>query len=454
MPRKAGQDLTQGPVARSLLRLTAPMMLAVSSSIIVQMLEIGFIGQLGTAQIAAVTFTFPISMMLTSVALGIGIGTSSVIARRVGGGDWDSVRRLATHSLMLVGILLTLLASIGIATIDPTFTLLGAHGEVLRHIHSYLLVYFPGTVLFTVTMVIGSTMRATGDARIPGLLMTGGAALNLALDPILIFGWFGAPRLELTGAAVAMVLSRLAMTALLVYYAVYRDKLFLPFRQWRKDALASWREILVIGLPAMATQMIGPISGAIITRLLAAHGHDVVAGFGVAGRIEGVAVMLLFALSGSIGPFVGQNWGAGDLDRVHGGIRVAYRFSLAWGAAAWLVLMLIGDWVVPLIDDNAEVVAVARHYLAIVPISYGLWGVLMMASASFNSLGKPIPSTIMAFTRMFVVYVPLAMLADHLFGYTGIFVATATANCLMGLWGYVWLRRSLSASTGGSLVPA
>jgi putative MATE family efflux protein len=454
MQRKPGQDLTQGPVARSLLRLTAPMILAVSSSILVQVLEIGFIGQLGTAQLAAVTFTFPISMMLTSVALGIGIGTSSVIARRVGGGDWDSVRRLATHSLMLVGLLLTTLTAVGMATIDPLFRLLGAHGEVLQHIHNYLLVYFPGTVLFTVTMVVGSTMRATGDARIPGLVMTGGAVLNLILDPILIFGWFGAPRLELTGAAVAMVVSRLAMSALLFYYAVYRDKLFLPIRQWRDNAFASWREILKIGLPAMATQMIGPISGAIITRMLASHGHDVVAGFGVAGRIESVAVMLLFALSGSIGPFVGQNWGAGNLERVHGGIRVAYRFSLAWGAAAWLVLMLIGDRVVPLIDNNAQVIDVARHYLAIVPISYGLWGVLMMASASFNSLGKPIPSTIMAFTRMFVVYVPLALIADHLFGYSGIFVATALANCVMGLWGYLWLKRSLSASTGGSLVPA
>ncbi len=119
MQRKPGQDLTQGPVARSLLRLTAPMILAVSSSILVQVLEIGFIGQLGTAQLAAVTFTFPISMMLTSVALGIGIGTSSLIARRVGGGDWDSVRRLATHSLMLVALLLTTLTAVGIATIYP-----------------------------------------------------------------------------------------------------------------------------------------------------------------------------------------------------------------------------------------------------------------------------------------------------------------------------------------------
>ena len=353
MQRKSGQDLTQGPVARGLFRLTAPMMLAISSSVIVQMIEIGFIGQLGTAQIAAVTFTFPITMMLTSVAMGVSIGTSSVIARRVGGGDWDDVRRFATHSLLLVGLLLSVLALIGVLTIRPVFEALGAHGAVLDYIHGYLLIYYPGTVLFTVTMVTGSTMRATGDARIPGLIMTGGAFLNLALDPILIFGWFGAPRLELTGAAVAMVLSRLVMTALLFYFAIAKDRLFLPLRQWRGNVLASWREVMVVGLPAMATQMIGPISGAIITRLLASHGHDVVAGFGVAGRIEGVAVMLLFALSGSIGPFVGQNWGKGDLERVHAGVRVAYQFSIAWGAFAWLVLMVIGDQVVPLIDKQS-----------------------------------------------------------------------------------------------------
>jgi MATE family, multidrug efflux pump len=350
--------------------------------------------------------------------------------------------------------LLSPLALIGMATIRPTFLALGAHGAVLDYIHGYLLVYYPGTVLFTVTMVAGSTMRATGDARIPGLIMTGGALLNLALDPILIFGWFGMPRLELVGAAVAMVLSRLLMTALLLYFAISKDRLFLPFRQWRARVLTSWREVLVVGIPAMATQMIGPISGAVITRLLASHGHDVVAGFGVAGRIEAVAVMLLFALSGSIGPFVGQNWGARDLDRVHAGIRIAYRFSLAWGACAWLSLLALGDRLVPLIDDNPQVVSVARHYLAIVPISYGLWGVLMMASASFNSLGKPIPSTVMAFTRMFVVYVPLAILANHFFGYAGIFAATAAANCAMGCWGYLWLKRSLFDSARGNLVPA
>jgi putative MATE family efflux protein len=453
MQRPPGQDLTQGPVGRSLFRLTAPMMLAVSSSIVVQMLEIGFIGQLGTAQLAAVSFTFPVTMMLSSVALGISIGTSSVIARRVGRGDWMAVRRLSTHSLLLVFLLLSVLAALGAATIEPTFTALGARDEVLAHIRAYLLIYYPGTVLFTVTMVAGSVMRATGDARVPGFIMTGGAALNLALDPVLIFGWFGLPRLELTGAAVAMVLSRLAMAALLLYIANTKDHLFLRFSKWRANVFASWREILAVGLPAMATQAIGPISGAIITRLLASHGKVVVAGFGVAGRIEAVAVMLLFALSGSIGPFVGQNWGADAQSRVRDGMRVAYQFSLLWGAAAWLLLLLLGDRLVPLIDANPDVVASARAYLAIVPISYGLWGVLMMSSAAFNSLGKPIPSTVMSFTRMFVIYVPLAMLADHYLGYTGIFLATATANAVMGCWSYLWLKQTLVAPHHG-LAPA
>jgi putative MATE family efflux protein len=443
MQRPPGQDLTQGPVGRSLFRLTAPMMLAVSSSIVVQMLEIGFIGQLGTAQLAAVSFTFPVTMLLTGVALGISIGTSSVIARRVGSGDWESVRRLSTHSLLLVFLLLSILAAIGVATIDPTFVHLGARDDVLEYVHAYLLIYYPGTVLFTVTMVAGSVMRATGDARVPGFIMTGGALLNLALDPLLIFGWFGMPRLGLTGAAVAMVVSRLVMTAILLYVAVAKDHLFLRVAHWRTNLFASWREILGIGLPAMATQAIGPISGAIITRLLASHGEVVVAGFGVAGRIEAVAVMLLFALSGSIGPFVGQNWGANSLPRVREGMHVAYQFSLLWGAAAWLILVVFGDRIVPLIDDNPDVVAAARAYLSIVPISYGLWGVLMMSSAAFNSLGKPIPSTVMAFTRMFVIYVPLAMLADRYLGYTGIFIATAAANAILGAWAFVWLKQTL-----------
>jgi len=433
------RDLTQGPVATSLFKLTAPMMAGVSSSILVSMLEIGFIGQLGTEPVAAITFTFPVVMILTSIALGIGIGTSSVVARSVGAGNQSDVKRLGTHSLLLVFTAMLVLSAIGMATIDPLFSALGASATLLPLIHSYLDIYYPSVVLFTMTMVAGNIMRASGSANIPGAVMTLGALANLALDPILIFGWFGVPRLELAGAAVAASVTRLGTTAVLMYF-IFRDDLLLT-----RNALNGFRDsagrILQVGLPARATQLIGPVSGTIITRLLAGHGEAVVAGFGVASRIEAVSVMLLFALSGSIGPFVGQNWGGRRTDRVREGVSVAYRFSLIWGLIAAVLLLLAGDRVAGWVEDTPEVTATAAFYLAVVPWSYGLWGVLMMSSASFNALGKPLPSTALSFSRMFLIYLPLALLMNHFFGYHGIFFATATSNALAGILGYLWFRQ-------------
>ncbi|MBK80384.1 MAG: MATE family efflux transporter [Gammaproteobacteria bacterium] len=436
----SARDLTQGPVAGSLFRLTAPMMMGVSSNILVSMLEIGFIGQLGTEQVAAVTFTFPLVMILNSIALGIGIGTSSVIARNVGSGAREEVKRLGTHALLLVAGAMIALSFLGWATIDPVFMALGATAEVMPLIHSYLDIYYPSVVLFTTTMVAGNIMRANGSATIPGVVMTLGAALHLALDPFLIFGWFGLPRMELAGAATAMAISRIATVLVLLVYVSRNDMLLL--RDVLPGFWSSCRRILHVGLPAMATQLIGPVSAAVITRMLAGHGEVVVAGFGVATRVEAVAVMLLFALSGSIGPFVGQNWGGSRPDRVKDGLRVTYQFCLIWGVVAALPLLAFGDVIAGWVDESPGVIATAAFYLAVVPWSYGLWGVLMMSSASFNALGKPLPSTMLSFTRMFILYIPLALLLNGLFGYPGIFVATAISNAIMGILGFLWFRQS------------
>jgi Na+-driven multidrug efflux pump len=204
----------------------------------------------------------------------------------------------------------------------------------------------------------------------------------------------------------------------------------------------SCRRILHVGLPAMATQLIGPVTAAIITRLLAGHGEVVVAGFGVATRIEAVAVMLLFALSGSIGPFIGQNWGAKRPERVKEGLAATYLFCLVWGVVAAVPLVLFGDAVAAWVDRNSAVVDTAAFYLAVVPWSYGLWGVLMISSASFNALGKPLPSTTLSFTRMFLLYIPLALALNQLFGYAGIFIASAVSNAVMGVLGFLWFRQA------------
>lgn len=434
-------NLTQGSVPITLAKLTAPMVMGVSSSILVQTLEMGFIGQLSTQHVAAITFTFPLTMIITSIALGISIGTSSVIARNVGSGHHDEVARLGTHSLILVAVSMVLLSILAWMSIDLLFVAIGAPVEVLPHIHSYLDIYLVGTVLFTITMIGGSIMRANGNANIPGVVMTIGALFNLALDPILIFGWFGLPRLELAGAALAMTITRL-LTAVVMLWFVYRGNM-IQIQNFLSGFFASARRILHVGLPAMATQLIGPVNALFITSMLAAHGEIVVAGFGIAGRIEAVAAMVLFALSGSIGPFVGQNWGAQKLERVRTGVRTSYIFSMVYGLVVALPLIIFGADIAALIDADPVVVKTAAFYLAIVPWSYGLWGILMMASASFNALGKPLPSTMLSFTRMILIYLPLAAVLNHYYGYEGIFVASLLSNALMGIAGYLWFKSQL-----------
>ena len=440
MPPSPKNDLTQGPVARTLFLLSAPMMMGVSSSILVQMFEVYFIGQVGTKEIAALTFTFPLTMGLSSIALGISIGTSSVIARIVGAKETQAARRLATHALILVACVMSVLSLAGWIAINPFFTRMGAEPDTLALIQSYLDVVFLTFPFMTVMMVAASVMRANGSANIPGIAMTSAAALNLILDPILIFGWFGFPRLELVGAAWAVGISRFCTCIAMLYFVRHYDMLNL--KNLLEGFWESCKKVLHVGLPATATQMIGPVSGAVITALLARHGETVLAGFGIATRIEAVAVMLLFALSGSIGPFVGQNWGANEKDRVRAGVRAAYTFCLAWGLLALTLLFFFGQQIAAVVDSNVEAVHAAGIYLSIVPLSYGAWGVLMMASASFNALGKPLPSTLLSFLRMFIIYVPLALLFNHWFGYSGVFMATAIANCSIGLLGYIWFKRS------------
>ena len=444
-------DLTNGRVSTALARLTAPMMMGVSSSILVQVLEMGFIGQLSTAHVAAITFTFPLTMVLTSIALGISIGTSSVIARSVGQQSrsksyTDDVQRLGTHSLVLVTVAMSLLAALCWFSLDVLFIALGAPPEMLPLIHSYLDIYLPGSIFFTASMILGSIMRANGSATTPGVVMTVGSLIHLLLDPIFIFGWFGMPAMELTGAATAMTVTRFG-TLIVIMIFVWKRQMILRGDHFRAF-FESTRRILHVGLPAIATNLIGPITAAYITRLMASYGETAVAGFGVAGRIESVAAMLMFALSGSIGPFVGQNLGAKRIDRVRQGVSASYKFSLLWGFLVAMPLFVFGEAISSLIDSSTEVIRIAALYLALVPWSYGFWGMLMMATASFNAVGKPLPSTALSFARMVVVYIPLASVLDHYYGYTGIFIATLISNALFGIAAYYWFRSQLTRMSG------
>jgi len=430
-------DFTTGPIHTHLIRLTGYMLMGFVSIMTASLMETVYIGIVGTEELAAISFTFPLVMILQGVSMGLSVGASSIVARTMGTGDREKVRRLITHCFMLVMVLILFLAFIAHVYLEPFFMLLGAQPHILPLIVSYMDIWLLGLPFFTVALVGSTLMRAAGDAVTPGYLMTIGSALHVVIAPFFIFGLGSAPEMGLEGAAVGFVLARTVSFCLYTYYIGYRDRLLIASLT---GLWSSLRSILHVGLPAIASNLIGPVSMGVITRLLAGHGAEVVAGYGVASRVESMVVMIIIALGMSVAPFVGQNWGAGHYHRVKDALSLSNKFSMLWGVFTFVMMVLFAEVLVSLINDDPLVVKAATAYLVIVPISIGCMGVMMISTQSFNALGKPMPPLVISINQTLLVYIPLAILGNYLWGYTGIFIAMAFTTILMGIVSWYWLN--------------
>jgi putative MATE family efflux protein len=441
--RVRGANFTEGPVHSHLLRLTGFMFMGFSAMTIAQLIETIYLGQLGTDELAAISFTFPVVMVLQSVAMGLGVGASSIIARTTGAGDREQVRRLVSHCLILVVILVVLLAGLGLAFASPVFGLLGASGHILELVTRYMNIWFLGLPLFAMSMIGSSLIRAVGNAAIPGVIMTVGSVLQVIIAPFLIFGLGPFPALGIEGAAWSFALARTVSFGLSWYVIIYREELLTTSLS---GLLSSWRSILHVGLPAIATSLIMPVTMGIITRLLSAHGAAVIAGFGVGSRIGSLMMMIVMAIASSAGPFIGQNWGAGKFERVDAALSLCNRFALIWGAIGFILMLLTGKFLVSLINDDPIVVEAASWYLIIIPLSIGFMGMTAISGSCFNAMGKPIPPLVISIARMVVVYVPMAILFDHWWGYIGIYLATSISTVILGIVAWLWNNHAIASA--------
>jgi MATE family, multidrug efflux pump len=440
---EAEARLAQGPVGRHLVLMTVPVLFGIFMMMLQTFIDAWFIGQVGDRELAALGFAFPVIMVISSVAIGLGAGTSSVVARAIGAHDHRRARRLATDSLILSFMITTVLSAVGIIMIWPLFRLMGAPDDMIPLIGGYMTILYVGIPFVVVGMVGLASMRATGDTRLPSMLMVLAAVINLVLDPILIFGLGPIPALSLNGAALAALLSRAIIFAGTLYLMRMRLDM-LTFNKPDLDEMKkSWAEILHVGIPAAATNVIIPIATGVVTAMLARYGPEAVAGFGVASRIEALTLVMFYALSAIIGPFVGQNIAARKPDRIHRALKLSATFCIVTGLIIAAMLAALSRFLPSLFSENSDVTEVARLFLLIVPISYGAYGVVMVMNASFNGMGKPMPAVIISVSRMVVLYVPFAILLQPLLGIAGIFGTYAFANIASAVIAYYWARTSV-----------
>lgn len=434
-------SLLEGDVEKTLLRLAGPMVLGMLGLIIFNLVDTYFVSKLGTHQLAALSFTFPVVLVLNSIALGIGQGTASVVSRAAGAGDREKLVRYATESLTLGVMVVMVFVVIGLLTIEPLFKALGATDQVLPYIKSYMKIWYLGVFFVVIPMVGNNSIRALGDTRTPSFVMLVAAIANSILDPIFIFGWGPIRPMGVEGAAIATVLSRCITFSVALYLLIVREKIVSLRKVAFTERITAWKDILYIGVPNALTKMIQPLGIAIITRLLASSGLYAVAGYGVASKVERFALIFIMSLAVVITPFVGQNFGAKKLDRVKKGIRVSYKLSLLSSVIVYVVLLVFGRSIGQIYSSNNQVVEVFVQYLRIVPIIYGAQGVMLITISVLNAINKPFHGAAISMVQMFVVYIPLAMLGREWLGYQGIFYALSVSFLLVSIASTMWMSK-------------
>ncbi|MBW2493146.1 MAG: MATE family efflux transporter [Deltaproteobacteria bacterium] len=439
-------DLTTGSVSRHLRVQATPMALGLIAIISFDFVDLFFVSRLGDAPLAAISFTFPVIWFLGSVAIGYEAGAASCISRAAGEGSRARAARLTTDAALLAGLATLVLCGVGLLTIDPVFSALGATQELLPLITDYMSIWYWTEPASAVMWTCLASMRARGNTALEGKVITAAAILNAILDPIFIFGWFGFPRLEIAGAALASLTATLIMLAFTLIHLSVRLRVFAnPIAPLARIA-ESWRNLLRIGVPAMLTNAIIPIANGIVMAIVATHGVNAVAGFGIAMRIEPIALIPFYALSAVSSPFFGQNVAAGKHDRLVEARRVISRFCLRFGLLLAVALCLAAWPLSALFTQSIEIREVTVDYIWLVSLSYGAYGLVMSVNAAFNGIGRPLPGVLISSMRVLIVFLPLAFLGHWLFGLPGVFGASALCNLGIGAFAYRWLGNQIGAS--------
>ena len=420
--------------------MMAPMVIGLMVLITNSLVDAYFVSQLGSAPLAAVSYAFPVSFIVGAIAMGLGTGTSSLASRLFGAGNQEKVRQIATHS-MLLGLIAGLCVVIfGLLTLEEVFSLLGADEQTMPFVKDYMEIYYWGGIFLVIPMIGNAVLRAGGDAKTPSVLMASTAVINAVLDPILIFGWFGFPALGIKGAALASVLANVVFLIASLSILIFRENLI----QFRKNTVAailhSWNQILHVGLPAIASNLIAPMSTALVTSLISSFGQSAVAGFGLASRLEAFIIIIFMALGGAIAPFVGQNFGAQKFDRLKQGFVFCVAFSFIYALFCIGFFILSVDTLLGFFTTDPEVIKTAKIQLLYCPWGYGFLGLAVIANGSFNAVGKPMPAMTISIGRTLLVYVPLAYWLASSMGIRGVFIAQVLANLLAGIVGFVWYR--------------
>jgi putative MATE family efflux protein len=425
-----------GSTLRHVLVMTATSSVGLMSVFFVDVLNLLYISMLGKQHLAAaIGYSGTLLFFLTSVAIGLTIATSAQVSRALGQGDTTKASQLGGAGIVLMAITMAILSALTFALARPMTMLLGAQGETLDIAVRFMQIVVPSMPIMAVGMTAAGILRAKGDAKRSMYVTLIAAAVTAILDPLFIFTF----NLGIDGAAIVTVISRFALMGIGLYGVVNVHKLLaFPSTQL---LLKTARPYFAIGVPAVMTQLATPVGNAWVTLEIAKFGDEAVAGWAILGRIVPVAFGAIFALSGAVGPILGQNFGARKFDRIQSTMYDSFKVVIGYVLVVWMLLAIFRGPISDLFGASGEARLLIDFFCLYVAGSFLFNGLLFVSNAAFNNLGFPLYSTIANWGRATLGVIPFVSLGALWYGPQGALAGSGIGSIVFGLGAaYVCLR--------------
>lgn len=403
-----GRDLTTGPITSAIWVLAVPMILGSIVRTTWTLVDMFWVGKLGAPALAAVGMSAQVMFVLSTVFMGVGVASTAMVARAIGAGDRERADRVAAQSLLLTLAISIVVTAAGFALAPVLLRGLRASKEVQELGTTYLRIRFVGIAAMFSLFVGAGILRGAGDAVTPFLISSFAAVLNIALDPLLIFGWLGFPALGVRGAAIASVVSQgvgFLMGAAVL--ASGRTRIRLRFRAFRPDFSVVWR-IVAIGVPSAVQMSLRSLMGMALMWIVAGFGTTVVAAFAVGRRLQMVAFMPAFGLAAASAALVGQNLGANKPDRAQKSALISMGMTLAIMGTIGLATFILAPRLVSAFNQEPEVVAAGTSYLRIVTFGYAFAACGIVLGRAISGAGDTVPPMLITLVGLWFLQAPLA----------------------------------------------
>lgn len=437
------QDFTQGSLPRAIALLAIPMVLEMGMESLFAVVDAFFVARLGADAVATIGLTEAVLTLVFAVAIGLSMGATALVARRVGEGDREAAARTAVQVYALGLAVSLVVAHAGYLGAPELLRLMGATPAVIEGGAGYTRVLLAGSPTVLLLFLGNAVFRGAGDAAIAMRVLWLANLVNIVLDPCLIFGWGPFPELGLTGAAVATTIGRgTGCVYQLVVLLRHGGRVAIGRRHLRLD-LPVMARLVRVSLGGILQYLIATASWIVLVRIVALFGSVAIAGYTLAVRVMIFTILPSWGLSNAAATLVGQNLGAGRPDRAERSVWLTARANLAFLAAVAVVFLVFAEGLIGVFTDQAEVISIGASLLRWAASCYFVFAYGLVMIQAFNGAGDTTTPTILNFLCYWLWQLPVAwLLAVPLdLATTGVFVAIATSEVLLGLAGIALFRR-------------